>query len=189
MDNKLSKAYKILKEQKANDFKRFYDLGHQAESLYGCCGQCVTYPFVKILDADPSLFKYASGFCAGVGHLGQYPCGAFNGGVLVLSYFFGREVAGLANEENEADRDFFRNTCRLVREYEQRYISVFGDVICRKVQTKIFGRSFNVLDEEDYAVFEDMGAHKDKCTNVVGTGAKIVAQLIFEELDRLKNLK
>ncbi|MGI5848692.1 MAG: C-GCAxxG-C-C family protein [Christensenellales bacterium] len=184
MNNELLRIYQILKDHEKDDFRQFYTSGFQAEGLYGCCGQCTVFPFVQMLKVDSGLFKYASGFCAGEGQMGQYPCGAFNGGILVLSYLFGRDI-----EQTQSDIDFsktyFRNTCRLVREFEKRFKTVFDDVLCKNVQHKIFGRSFMMLDSEDYAVFEQMGGHVDKCTNVVGTSARIIARIIYEELDRM----
>ena len=183
MKSEISRVKKRLEEHRADGFAQFYETGFEAEARYGCCGQCTVFPFVKILGVDEGLFKYASGFCAGEGQMGQYPCGAFNGGVLVLASFFGRDVASLSGDI-EIGKNYFRNTCRLVRVFEQRFRDVFDGVLCREVQHSVFGRSFAMRDPEDYALFEKMGGHVDKCTNVVGTSARIVAQILDEELGR-----
>lgn len=188
MNQELNRIYKILKEHKKNNFQDFYDWGFKAEGTYGCCGQCVLVPFMEILQIDQALFKYASGFCAGFGQVGDYPCGAFTGGTIVLSYCFGRDYSQLSGDL-EQSKEIFRNTCRLVREYETRFREKLeSDILCKNVQTQIFGRSFNLLDKvHDYPLFEAMGAHTDKCTNVVGTAAQIIADLIYDELCQMSS--
>ena len=63
-----------------------------------------------------------------------------------------------------------------------KFFEEFGGVVCKDVQKKIFGRSFNLLDKEDYKIFEKMGAHTDKCTDVVGKTAVWTADIILDEL-------
>lgn len=183
MNQEQNRLYEILKDHKKNNFQSFYDLGFQAEGTYGCCGQCVIVPFMEILQIDRALFKYASGFCAGFGQVGNYPCGAFTGGTMILSYCFGRDYTQLSGDLEES-KNIFRNTCRLVREYEARFQEKLNSgVLCKNVQTQIFGRSFDLLDKEkDYPLFEAMGAHVDKCTNVVGTAAQVIAGIVYDEL-------
>ena len=188
MNEELSRIYTILKEHKKNDFQAFYDMGYKVEGEYGCCGQCTIVPFVKLLNIDENLFKYASGFCAGIAHLGEYPCGAFNGGATVISYFFGREISELKGDV-ETSKDVFRNTCRIVREYEAKFKKMYGGCLCKNVQTKIFGRSYNLLDKEnDAPEFEKKGAHIDKCTSVVGSADRLLAQIIYDELGKILNV-
>lgn len=184
----LERVYGLLKEHEKNDFQAFYDLGYEAEATYGCCGQCTVIAFVRLLGIDENLFRYASGFCAGFGQMGKYPCGAFSAGALLLSYFFGREVSQM-DEDPQASREIFRNTGRLLRLYEAEFSEAYGGACCADVQTKLFGRTFNLLDmEHDMPLFEAMGGHTDKCTGVVGRAARILARLICSELEQvLKN--
>lgn len=187
MENRaeLERVYRLLKEHEKNDFQAFYDLGFEAEATYGCCGQCSIIPFVRLLDIDQNLFQYASGFCAGFGQMGKYPCGAFSAGALLLSYFFGRDVSQM-DEDPQASREIFRNTGRLLRLYEAEFSEAYGGACCADVQTKLFGRTFNLLDmEHDMPLFEAMGGHTDKCTGVVGRAARILARLICGELERV----
>ncbi len=172
---------KILTEHSKNDFQEFYDIGYKAEGKFGCCGQCVTVPFIEILGVDNNIFKYAAGFCAGIGMKANYPCGAYSGGVMLLSSFFGRLYQDLPGDI-EAGKNKYRYTCSLVRKFEDKFKKEFGDTLCSNIHLKIFGRTFDLLDSNDYPVFEQMGAHRDKCTNVVGSAARMVAQVLFEEI-------
>ncbi|MBN2599441.1 MAG: hypothetical protein JXA75_02785 [Candidatus Thermoplasmatota archaeon] len=47
---------------------------------------------------------------------------------------------------------------------------------------KIFGRSYDLLDKQEYAAFGDAGAHADKCPSVAGNVAKWTAEIILHEL-------
>jgi hypothetical protein len=44
---------------------------------------------------------------------------------MVISYFFGREISELKGDV-ETGKDLFRNTCRIVREYEAKFKKVYG---------------------------------------------------------------
>ena len=181
----LERVYRILKEHEGNGFQAFYDLGYQAEAAYGCCGQCTVIPFLRLLELDEEVFRYASGFCAGFGQMGKYPCGAFSAGALLLSCFFGRDVSQM-EEDPQASREIFRNTGRLLRLYEAEFSEAYGGACCADVQMKLFGRTFNLLDmEHDMPLFEAMGGHTDKCTGVVGRAARILARLICAELEQV----
>ena len=178
----LERVYHLLKEHRKTDFQAFYDMGFELESTYGCCGQCVVAPFVKLLDLDEDLFKHSSAYCAGIGQHGQFPCGAFNGGAMLISHFFGREI-GQMQGDIQTSKDIFRNNCRMVRMYEDAFNARYGGACCKDVQTKLFGRTFNLMDmEHDAPLFEELGGHRDKCTDVVGTGARTLAGIIYEEL-------
>ena len=61
------------------------------------------------------------------------------------------------------------------------FVKEYGSPICRDVQQKIFGRSFNIWDPEEYEEFESAGAHVDKCPDVVGKVARWVTEILLEE--------
>ena len=177
-------AYNILKEHKKNDFQDFYNLGFKAESMYGCCAQCLTIPFIELLAADKSLFQYAGGFCAGYGMVGTYPCGALSGGIMTIAHFFGRSFYDLSGDL-EASKQIFRDSSVVVRKFEAKFKKEIGHTLCDKVQNIIFGRSFDFVNRTaiDYPKFVELGAYQDKCTTVVGKASRITAQVIFEEFE------
>ena len=54
------------------------------------------------------------------------------------------------------------------------------------VQKKVFGRSFNLRDDEEKEQFRAAGAHEDddKCCAAVGDGAKWAVEIILDELEK-----
>jgi hypothetical protein len=61
-----------------------------------------------------------------------------------------------------------------------RFVAEFGSPICGDVQTKVFGRSYDFWDAEEFAAFEAAGGHRDKCPSVVGRTARWTAELLLE---------
>jgi hypothetical protein len=58
-------------------------------------------------------------------------------------------------------------------------------VICAQIHKKIFGRSFDLRDDEQKQQFRDAGAHErdDACCAVVGDGARWATELILDEIE------
>jgi hypothetical protein len=63
-----------------------------------------------------------------------------------------------------------------------RFIQEYGSILCPQVQSKIFGRSFNLQDPADWKAFEDAGAHSDpsKCMSVVGNAARWTLEILID---------
>ena len=61
-----------------------------------------------------------------------------------------------------------------------KFVEEYGSPICKDVHQKLFGRTFNLMDKEDYAEFEKMGAHDDKCPVVSGKTARWAAEIILD---------
>ena len=53
----------------------------------------------------------------------------------------------------------------------KKFVAEYGGCLCKEVQTKTMGRSFNLWDPDDYAAFDAAGGHADKCPDVVGKAA------------------
>ncbi|MFO7683808.1 MAG: hypothetical protein R6X34_27575, partial [Chloroflexota bacterium] len=60
-----------------------------------------------------------------------------------------------------------------------------GTVICGKIHEKIYGRSFNLRNDDEKQAFRDAGAHEreDGCCAVVGDGARWATELILDEIE------
>lgn len=76
------------------------------------------------------------------------------------------------------------NRKRRVFHYAQKlydkFVEKYGSPLCKDVQKKIFGRSFNLLDPKDYTEFEKAGGHIDKCPSVLGNAARWAAEIILD---------
>ncbi|MGC8961053.1 MAG: C-GCAxxG-C-C family protein [Candidatus Bathyarchaeia archaeon] len=161
--------------------EKAYKLAFEYESKYGNCPQCVIAAIGDVFSLKlDELFKASHGLAGGLGLSGSGTCGALSGGSIVLSHFYGR------NREN-----FHK---RVMKSYEKskllydKFVEEFGGCTCREVQQKLFGRSFNLWDAEDYKRFEEEGGHRDKCPSVTGKVAKWVAEILIND-PSLKLLK
>lgn len=77
--------------------------------------------FSEELPAD--VLRCSSGFCGGVGGSSEELCGAFTGGVIVVSYFLGREDPG----------DTLRDCGVLIKEFRKRFLQKFGSLQCKTI--------------------------------------------------------
>lgn len=161
--------------------EKAYKLAFEYESRYGNCPQCVIAAISDVFSLNlDDLFKASHGLAGGLGLSGYGTCGALSGGSIILSHFYGRDR-----------RNFDK---RVMKSYEKskllydRFVEEFGGCTCREVQMKLFGRSFNLWDAEDYERFEEMGGHRDKCPSVTGKVAQWVAEILLED-PSLKPLK
>jgi len=164
--------------------KNAYDLGFAYEQD---CRGCAQSAIAAIQDAigvrNDYIFKSASGMAAGMGKLGDGPCGGYSGGAMVISTFIGR-----VRERFDNDDENRRLSYSLVKLLHDRYIKVYGSVICSGVQKKIFGRVYDLWSDENSDKFEKAGAHIDKCTCVVGSASSWATEIILDILEE-KNLK
>lgn len=122
--------------------------------------------------SSDDVFKAGHALAGGSGLTGNGTCGALSGGILALGCMYGRE------RENFAQN--IMKPYKLAKELHDKFVEEYGSCICRDVQKKIFGRSFNLWDPSEYKEFEKMGGHKDKCPEVVGKVARWVAEMLLE---------
>ena len=175
-----------LEELSEDDFQKLYDRGNEAEAVYGNCAQCIILPFVEYLGFDPLLFKAGSGLPAGIGFKGD-ACGAYNGGAILIGSVVGRSYDDLQGDL-QAGIDKFWEASRLVREFRERFVKMYGGINCKEVQTCVYGRSFDMTDVENgYNAFLAAGGHSPEgCPAAVGNAAKMVARVLLEGLKAAK---
>jgi C_GCAxxG_C_C family probable redox protein len=152
-------------------------LAAQFERQYGGCAQCVVGALKEVIGGiSDDVFKAATGLAGGIGITGNNACGSLTGGVMVLSLYLGREY------NNFADPTKIRwETFRLAKKLQERFEKEFGSGICKEIQRKIMGRSYNLWDKKDYADFLAAGGHDDKCPTVCGKAARWVIEILREE--------
>ncbi len=145
------------------------------EAQYGNCAQCVLLTMQELFQLEGgSAFKCANGFAAGIGRLGSV-CGAFSGAIMALGLRYGRDRI------DASDKTGWLKIVDLVNELFERFGQEYGSILCRDIQKRVFGQSFDLRDPEQYDVFEEAGAHVDKCPSVVGNAAKWTAELLIRE--------
>jgi C_GCAxxG_C_C family probable redox protein len=154
-----------------------YNLAFQYESELGSCPQCVLAALKETLNiGNESIFQAAQGLAGGTALSSQGTCGALAGGMIAISSLVGRTYQEFT--EGQKKRLVFKYTKLL---YDV-FIEEYGSSLCCNVQKKLFGRSYILLNKQDYKAFEKAGAHVDKCTSVAGNTAKWAAEIILNEL-------
>ncbi len=165
------------KKDTAEILQRVYDLGFDYEADFLGCSQCVVAALQDVFDArNDDVFRAASGLAGGVGICGDGCCGAYVGGVMVMSQLHGRTRDNFRDPERVRRKSF-----DLAKKLHDRFIGEYGSVICRDIQQKIFGRPFYLRDAEEFEKFEKAGGHYDKCPAVVGNASRWVAEILLDE--------
>lgn len=166
--------------RKKHYIKKAFELGFLYEKKYRGCAQCTIAAIQDSLDIkNKHIFKAASALGGGIGKLTDGVCGGYSGGAIMLSASFGRRRNKFGDDE---ENKFCSN--QLTIKLHQKFIDTYDSVICREIHRKVFGRTFNLWDEEEKKEFERLGAHQDKCTNIVANAAAWTTELILKELER-----
>jgi C_GCAxxG_C_C family probable redox protein len=156
-----------------------YQRAFQYEARLGSCPQCVLAALKETLDiGDDAVFKASQGLAGGSALSSEGTCGALAGGMIALGILVGRTYQEFS--EGQKKRLVFVYTRKLY----DRFVQEYGSPLCCGVQKKIFGRSYRLLDKQEYEAFEKAGAHVDKCTSVAGNAARWTAEIILNELSR-----
>lgn len=154
--------------------KAVYQRGYELEQRYYGCAQCVVAAIQDFFPVNESLVKAATSFSGGFASTIEGPCGPLTGGIMVLSYFFGR------SREDCANIGLLRRPGPLVRIYWDKFIQNYGGDTCRQVQMHLFGKAYHFLDNEEYQEYEELGGHRDKCPAVVGQACVWLAELLLD---------
>ena len=178
----LQEKYRNLSKQQL--LEKANELGIAYERNSGSCSQCTAAALREILGFEDVVVRVATSSCGGQAGLSTGACGGVIGGTIVLDYYLGRP-AGMVSavkmspegtEKLESAMEAARSLCtRFIREY--------GSILCPQVQLKLFGRSFNLQDPEDWKAFGAAGAHSDpsKCMSVVGNAVRWTLEVLIEK--------
>ena len=151
-----------------------YTRAFEYEQKYGSCPQCVLAAIQDVFGGiDDEVFKAGHALAGGVGLSTNGTCGALSGGVMALSCKHGRPRKNFANGR-------YLKSHQLAKKLYDRFVQEYGSCICRDVQKKILGRSFNMWDARDYEEFGRAGGHKDKCPSVAGNVAQWAAEILLQ---------
>ena len=160
-----------------NAAQKAYELGYTYEGKYGACSQCTILAIMDALGTrNEDLFKASFGFAGGIGSLSE-TCGALAAGIMMISLEHGRELENLTTQ-TEDER---RGCMQMVRDLHARYLEQYGSTKCADVHMKLFGRTFDQWDPEEFDEFLLLGGHIDKCTAVVGNVACWTLEILCSE--------
>ncbi|HUT66331.1 MAG TPA: C-GCAxxG-C-C family protein [Spirochaetota bacterium] len=157
-----------------------YENGFNYEGRYHGCAQCTIAAVQDALGIrNDYIFKAAGGLAGGCGLLRDGPCGGYTGGIMVMSMFFARRRRLFDN-----DREDSKSSYRMAVEHHKRFIEEYGSIICMDIHKKLFGRSFDLWNPDEYKLFDEAGAHTDKCTSLVGKAASWAAEILIDEIEK-----
>jgi len=157
--------------------KKAYDLAFKYEAERGSCPQCVYSAIMETLEiGEESVVKAIDGLAGGTSLSTQGTCGALVGGLCAISSLTGRTYEDFS--QGDSKRRIFRYSKKLYDKFTKEY----GSILCKDIHKKLFGRTFNFWDREEYEKFESMGAHVDKCPEVSGKTAAWTVEIIIDDI-------
>ncbi len=149
-------------------------LAYQYEQKYGSCPQCVLAAVQEVLGYPSDDVFTASYVLAGGGVLSSRgTCGALVGALLAVSARYGRDRASFDKGRNP-------RSLELARRVYDGFVAECGSPICAEVQTKLFGRSYELWDPAEFQAFLAAGGHADKCPRVTGAAARLAVEVLME---------
>lgn len=135
---------------------------YRYEQEYRDCAQCTLLAIQELfgLGSEEAL-KVATGFAGGIGR-GSSVCGAFAGGVMALGLKYGRDLRTMKHPDPEKRLALFREIeerlDRLIRRLSERFIETYGSTICKDIERKLFGKSFDKWNPEERREKDRRGA-------------------------------
>jgi C_GCAxxG_C_C family probable redox protein len=158
--------------------EKAFALAKKYEMENGDCAQCVLAGVLEALDmGNNDVFRSATGFADGVGLTGNGHCGALSGGVMAISYIFGRK------REEFSRRGKMMKAVLLSRELQDLFIDKYGAIRCHDLQTKFYGKFFNLLDPAEMEAAVKAGV-METCSTLAGEIARMTVQLVQEQQER-----
>jgi C_GCAxxG_C_C family probable redox protein len=150
--------------------KRAYDYDFKCHG----CSQAVVQTFMDVFEEENTLlFMAASPFAAGMSLTGNN-CGALIGGLMILGVVFGRRSMA---DGMEGIIDGIRPARRLVKHFQKRY----SNLNCLEItQTDLA----DPVKADAYFA----GGGLDKCAGVTGEVAAFVADLLYDEMTKRKQI-
>jgi C_GCAxxG_C_C family probable redox protein len=128
------------------------------------------------------VFKAATVLSGGIARHGE-TCGALIGALMGLGLVIGRENM----EDTEVYRDSMEPSADLIERFKDELKKQFGfegelnGTLCKQLHEKIYGKSFDMMNPDDYQAFLDAGGHSDSgCLKVCGIAGQVGAEKILE---------
>ncbi len=171
---------------KEEAMEKAFKTAYEGEANRTNCAQEAFHAITSVLGVkNPQMFKSLSALEAGGAITTAGSCGAFSGGLVGISNFFGRTY-----EQWQEGKSYIKSSV-LGQKLYKKFMEEYGTVICREIHKKKFGRNFKLMDEENLGidreelkVFEGMGAHENMCTTVAGLSAMWTIDILWDELPK-----
>jgi len=167
-----------MDKQRQDTLDKAFYLAKKYETEYGDCAQSVVAGVLEALDMfNDDVFRAATGLADGVGITGDGHCGALSGGVMAISYVFGRK------RDDFSRKGKGMKSLLLSRKLHGMFVEKYGMCRCHDLNVKYMGRFFNLLDQAEYEAAIKAGL-LETCSTLCGEIARMTVQLIHEQQDR-----
>ncbi len=162
--------------------KKIRRKAHEYDQYSGCSQSVLLALQEEMGVGDVQSFKAATVLSGGVARRGE-TCGALLGALMALGLVKGREKI----EETEAyvqataiaDEICDDFQLRLAEEFE--FDEPLRSTLCKEIQEKIYGRSFDIRDPIERDAFLNAGGHSDEgCYKVCGVAAEVAAERLLK---------
>lgn len=126
-------------------------LSKEYHDKYGGCAQATFAAVTDSLDLkyDESTFKAMIGLSGGIARFGIGTCGAVAGAAAAISLSYDIDKGKLQGDKNSKEK-IYSDILKFGNKFKEKY----GGFTCRDVQMKLYGKSFNLLDEDIYDEFQ-----------------------------------
>ena len=157
--------------------EKAYSFAFRYEAERGSCPQCVLAALHETLGVgDPKTIQASDALAGGTSLSTEGTCGALVGGLLAIGSVVGRTYEDFSTGKRK------RRVFQYSKKLYDKFIEEYDSPRCKDIHMKLFGRTFNLLDPQDYAEFEKAGGHVDKCPVVSGNTAKWAAEILIDDL-------
>ncbi len=159
--------------------EKLYQTAFENEKQYGGCAQCtIASIHENLMPVSNDLFLAATSLAAGCATTGNI-CGGCSGLILILGSMYGRTFEEFHTEKGNENK---RKTTDLSRKIVERFEKEYGSCICKDIQEKLFGKSYNMRLQEERDAFLAVGGHGDfGCPTVTGKAAVWFYEMLEEE--------
>ncbi|MCX8209347.1 MAG: C-GCAxxG-C-C family protein [Sulfolobales archaeon] len=147
-------------------------LAEELHRAYGGCAQMTLKALQQALGLeDLGAFKAASALSGGVTLAGEV-CGALLGALMAVGLAVGRSKLEPTSQSSD-----YAKAMDVGRVVFDRFRDEFGSVRCRDVHMKLFGRYYNLRDQQEWREFVESGA-RARCSGVCRVAAKLAIEAL-----------
>ena len=166
----------MTQEEKKAIIDKCVEEGVKAQIRDDVCSRSTLVGLKACFDWIPDdVIKASASLCGGTGSASG-SCGAYCCGLLAVGMKYNSTI-----EEELQDDEAFGKTAMHFSEYRDKFIAEMGSIMCPKVHEKLFGRSYNLLDDAEAQEFLTLPGHVEKCAETVATATRLAAEMLLAE--------
>ena len=173
-------------EPKAKLMQMAYDIALKNEMAYRSEAQQVLVAIQDALDIrNDVLVKSAMALSGGIAITVGGQCGAVSAGVIAINSLYGRERSDFGKPINYRPYILAKRLC-------DKFIEVYGSILCADILKKLYGRKFEfvskegyVLNKAEYIAFDKAGGHSEAgCGGrLAANAAKWTVEIILDDIE------